>query len=158
MRSKFDNKEELQKAALEAKSLIDVLRYFGMTVRGNGNYRSAKKFLVRYNIDTSHFDPYHKRVKVLQTNALRTQISLEEILKGKHPTYMGSKLYKRLIKANLKLPKCEICGQKDEWRGQPLTLHIDHIDGNHTNHKLENLRVLCPHCHSQTDTFGSKNK
>lgn len=50
--------------------------------------------------------------------------------------------------------ECGIC----EWNGRPLTLEVDHIDGNNRNHQLSNLRYLCPNCHSQTSTWKGKNK
>lgn len=52
--------------------------------------------------------------------------------------------------------KCEICGVR-EWNGKPLVLHVDHVDGDRTNNELNNLMILCPNCHSQTETYGSKN-
>lgn len=52
--------------------------------------------------------------------------------------------------------KCESC-EIIEWNGQPLSFQIDHINGNRTDNRFGNLKVLCPNCHSQTDTFGSKN-
>jgi hypothetical protein len=51
---------------------------------------------------------------------------------------------------------CEDCGTGNSWNGKALTLHLDHIDGNSDNNLLVNLRLLCPNCHSQTDTHGSK--
>ncbi len=51
---------------------------------------------------------------------------------------------------------CCICGQGTIWNNKPLTLHLDHIDGNSDNWAVINIRLLCPHCHSQTETFGSK--
>lgn len=56
--------------------------------------------------------------------------------------------------------KCDICENTGIHMGKPLTLQLDHIDGNSDNNKLENLRLLCPNCHTQTDTYvgGSKNK
>jgi hypothetical protein len=53
--------------------------------------------------------------------------------------------------------KCEICGIS-EWNGKSLTLEIDHIDGIHANNHPNNLRIICPNCHSQTDTYKAKNK
>ena len=52
--------------------------------------------------------------------------------------------------------KCLICGIS-EWNDKPIVLHLDHIDGNNNNFKRENLRFICPNCHSQTDTYCGKN-
>ena len=53
--------------------------------------------------------------------------------------------------------ECVECGNKGEWQGKPLSLHLDHIDGNRKNNTLDNFRWLCPNCHHQTDTWGVKN-
>jgi hypothetical protein len=83
------------------------------------------------------------------------KIPLNEILEGKHPSYQTYKLKKRLYKEGLKENKCEECGV-DSWNGQVLECELDHVDGDRTNHKLTNLKVLCPNCHSQTHTFRFK--
>lgn len=80
---------------------------------------------------------------------------LQEILDGKHPTYQPFKLKNLLLKHGLKENKCEICGIS-EWNGKPLNCQLDHIDGNKYNQSLNNLRIICPNCHSQTETFGYK--
>jgi hypothetical protein len=85
------------------------------------------------------------------------KIPLNEILDGKHPQYQTFKLKNRLISFGLKKNECEICGL-DTWNGKVLNCELDHIDGNRTNHLLSNLRILCPNCHSQTETYRSKNK
>lgn len=54
--------------------------------------------------------------------------------------------------------KCVECGQNTQWNNKPLTLHLDHIDGDSDNNALNNLRLMCPNCHSQTETYGSKGK
>ena len=69
-----------------------------------------------------------------------------------------SKLKLRLIKENILENKCVICGLGPEYNGKKLNLHLDHIDGNPFDNRLSNLRILCPNCHSQTETFCGKNK
>lgn len=68
----------------------------------------------------------------------------------------SAKLLKRLEDAHLKEHRCERCGIT-EWQGGYISLHLHHKDGNHSNNQLENLEVLCPNCHSQTDNFAGKN-
>jgi 5-methylcytosine-specific restriction endonuclease McrA len=84
------------------------------------------------------------------------KISLEEILEGKHPHYQSNKIRIRLIKEGYKTHKCESC-YNTEWLGKPISLELDHIDGNRSNHLYSNLRLLCPNCHAQTDTYRGKN-
>lgn len=64
---------------------------------------------------------------------------------------------RRLLLAGVLRNCCDECGLS-EWRGRPLSIQIDHINGISDDHRLENLRMLCPNCHSQTETYGSKNK
>lgn len=64
---------------------------------------------------------------------------------------------KRILRENLIEHKCSECGIS-EWRGKKLSLHLDHINGDRWDHKIENLRFLCPNCHSLTETYTGKNK
>ena len=86
------------------------------------------------------------------------KISLNEILAGKHPSYQTFKLKIRLLKENIKRNVCEMCHTGPIWNNKLLNCELDHIDGDASNHLLKNLRMLCPNCHSQTETFRSKNK
>ena len=86
-----------------------------------------------------------------------TKIPTIEILEGRHPYYQTLKLKKRLIKEGIKENKCDICGIT-EWNGKLISMQLDHINGDSHNHKLENLRMICPNCHSQTETYCGKNK
>ena len=63
----------------------------------------------------------------------------------------------RLMSAGLKELRCEACGLVD-WRGEPIALQLHHVNGDGLDNRLENLRLLCPNCHSQTDTWGGRNK
>ena len=83
------------------------------------------------------------------------EIPLEEILKGLHPSYQTIKLKMKLFKAGIKKNECENCNL-NKWLGETISCELDHINGDRTDHVLSNLRILCPNCHSQTDTFRSK--
>jgi hypothetical protein len=82
---------------------------------------------------------------------------LEEILVERSEYRSVHTLKKRLIAEGLLEPVCAIC-RLYEWQDRPIVLHLDHIDGDRTNHRLENLRLLCPNCHSQTDTYCGRNR
>ena len=85
------------------------------------------------------------------------KIELSDILEGKYPSYQTFKLRNRLISEGIKKNECEICKISD-WNGIGLSMQLDHIDGNSHNHLLNNLRMICPNCHSQTETYCGKNK
>lgn len=83
------------------------------------------------------------------------KFELVDILNGKHPQYPTIKLKKRLIKEGFLENKCNICGITT-WNDKQIVLQLDHIDGNPHNHVFNNLRLLCPNCHSQTETWCGK--
>ena len=82
------------------------------------------------------------------------KLVLIEEVKG---TYTGQTLRRALVEIGRPY-KCEECGNPGEWRGRILTLHVDHVDGNRMDCRRENLRFLCPNCHSQTTTFGNRGR
>jgi len=118
-------------------------------------------------IKYSTFKVHAERLGVFKTNQSGKGISkpitderkiiLSDILEGKHPHYQSNKLRKRLIVEGVKERKCECCGLT-EWLGKNISLELDHIDGNCYNHRIENLRIVCPNCHAQTETYRGKNK
>lgn len=85
------------------------------------------------------------------------QTSLEEYLAPGGPGISSAKLREKLIEAGVKERKCEECGL-ESWRGMALPLELDHLNGNHFDNRLENLRIKCPNCHSQAPTNAGKNK
>lgn len=86
-----------------------------------------------------------------------TGYTLEEIFSGKYPEYSTFKLKNKLLKENILENKCSICNIS-EWNGLSLNMELDHIDGNKYNHSRDNLRMLCPNCHAQTETYRSKKR
>lgn len=95
--------------------------------------------------------------KGLRKNGSANQLSLISILNGEQPQYQTNLLKQRLLKEGIKQNCCEICGISD-WNGLPVVMHLDHMDGDNTNHVLSNLRIVCPNCHSQPDTYAGRNK
>ena len=77
------------------------------------------------------------------------KISVPKIEQG-----LGGNLHRYL--REIRGDKCELCNQPSVWNDKPLKLQVDHIDGHSDNNKLENVRLLCPNCHTQTETYGSK--
>jgi hypothetical protein len=91
-----------------------------------------------------------------RTQPRRNGRPLEDILVLGPPALNTHDLKLRLVRAGLLTWRCATCGLTS-WRGAPLSLHLDHVNGDRCDNRLENLRLLCPNCHSQTDTFAGRN-
>lgn len=90
-------------------------------------------------------------------NNNRKKIPLEEFLVKSDRRRNNTQIKKKLLQEGLIKNECSICGQPPFWNGQPLVLEIDHINGDNTDNRLENIRLVCPNCHSQTPTFAGRN-
>jgi len=146
--------EQLKEAVKESKSVAQVLRKLNIVPAG-GNYKVFHNAVEKYGIDTSHFTG-RGWAKGIPGFRINPEHPLEDYLTGKIKI-TSYKLKKRLFKEGVKENKCEKCGITT-WLGEPIALELHHIDGVHDNNSLNNLAILCPNCHSQTDTFRSKKR
>lgn len=146
-------KEQLELAVKSSYSIAGVLRALNLAQHG-GNYKTIKKYIKLWNLDTSHFTGQgHLKNK---THNWSPSIALKDIL-VEYSTYNTYKLKKRLVNEKMLEHRCKCCGIT-EWLNKPIPLELDHINGINTDHRLENLQILCPNCHSQTINHRGKNK
>ena len=145
---------ELREVVRNSHTMADVIRQLGYKQSG-GVHRWLTGHIRRLEVSTEHFRGrgHPKGVKRPGTGR---RIPLEQLLK-ENVQYSPSRLRQRLVAAGIKENYCEECGL-DSWRGRPLSLALDHINGDHLDNRLENLRILCPNCHSQTATWCGKSR
>lgn len=107
-----------------------------------------------WRIPTDHFDPNAARCRRLGN----APFPLEEVLVPRS-TYSRGTLKRRLLKEGLLHPACQMCGQGPIWHGREMSLILDHINGIADDHRLENLRLVCPNCAATLDTHcGKQNR
>ena len=152
-------KDWLQELCLNIYSLAEVLKKAGRK-QGGGSQATLKKKIEEYQIDISHFtgQTWNKGKTSSDDSRIKAtrKIDNEKIL-CENSLVSRSVLRRRIIAENLLEYKCSSCNNTGEWLNQPLSLQLDHINGINNDNRLENLRWLCPNCHSQTDTFAGKN-
>lgn len=142
-------RDRLAEAVAASRSVAEVCRRLG--VDEVSARRAVVAAIVELELETSHFlgqawrrgRSFAPRVPILAALAAGSVRSTSEIRR-------------RLLREGIREHRCEGCGWC-EWRGRPIPLELDHIDGDRSNNQLENLRLLCPNCHAQTPTYRGRN-
>lgn len=153
---KYDwSKERIENVIKDCDSLSQVLDKLNIPKAGS-NSTTLRRKLEEYNIDYSHFT-----YGVKQRKGVENYIPVTEYL-GTGKYIQTSKLKEKLFKEGLKKNECENpkCPCKNGyWLNNPLVCQLHHINGDNTDNRLENLQILCPNCHSQTENYcGQANK
>lgn len=143
--------DNLREAVSSSFTIADVLRKLGLSLSA-GHYPRIKHHVDRLGLDMSHFTG-----KAHGTSGLGTGRPLDEIM-VENSAYNRSHLKDRLLKEGVLENKCAICGLADRWNGSPIAMVLDHINGTNNDHRLENLRMLCPNCNSQQPTFSKGSR
>lgn len=140
------SKEELIKIAKEHKSITGILNKLGVKIH-NYYFSMLKERLKQDNIEY---------IRGHKPHAYHKHRTLDEIL-TKNSNFCRSNIKRRLLKEGVIKNKCGICKQADIWKGKKLIMVLDHINGINNDNRLENLRMLCPNCNSQQETFAGRN-
>lgn len=144
----------LRDVVKKSNSVSDVLRYFGFSPYG-GAHNTMTKRLKRENIDMTRI--HANRYSHLRKHVKGTIPPIEELLVDDGRRCVR-RLKERLIQEGIFEERCAKCGVGIAWMNSPLVLHLEHKNGKHSDNRLENLEILCPNCHSQTPTYGTRNK
>jgi len=146
--------EDLQVIINTSNSLSSILRGLGVSETCPHN-----RFLLKSRMSLMDLTTYNtnKTVKSPYSNIKEYVKCDDDYFCLGTSRRSGTHLRKRLLKYKGWKDECSICKSLPIWMGLPLSLHVDHINGNPFDNTITNLRFLCPNCHSQTETFGKKN-
>ena len=140
-------KEEFERILNESVNYTDCLKQLGYNSVSGDSVKALKKKIEEYNLSVEHFSN-------TRTNTVRT----EENVFCKNSTASQKVLRDWYSKGQYTEYKCAICGQKPFWNNKPMTLILDHINGDNHDDRLENLRWVCGNCNMQLDTTNGKNQ
>lgn len=144
-------KDNLSKIVKESINYADVILKMNLLAHDT-NIKTLKKYINKYNIDVSHFDSFYK-------NKDRGHVTKKPLLEVmvENSNYDRSTLKRRLFEEGIKQRICDLCGQNDIWQGKQISLILDHINGINNDHRLNNLRIVCPNCEATLPTHAGRN-
>lgn len=146
--------EQLIQAVQSSTSYRQVIKKLGLVPAG-GNYEQVQSSIKRLKLDTDHSKGMGWSLGLKVTN--NPSVPIENLLvNGSRP--QSYKLKNRLFAEGLKLPKCEICGWSKISMDGRIPVELDHVNGDHYDNRIENLRILCPNCHSLQLSHRGRNK
>ena len=154
-------KEVLVKLVKESTSFSDMVRKISKKEKVHGGACSyLKKKVDEFHLDYSHFTgrAWNKGLKGTAPNKMTLEnLNSNYLTTNAIKQTNNTNLKRWLFEFNLLEEKCIKCGNMGVWLDEPITLQLDHINGINNDHRIENLRILCPNCHSQTSTYAGKN-
>jgi HNH endonuclease len=145
---------DLENLVAASDTFSAVLRHFGLNHQGR-NCHTLKRRLDEEGIDYSHIPEGRNSSRGRWLGGVRTD--LKTVLVENSAVGSRYRLKRRLLREGLLVNRCALCGMESVWNGKPLVLVLDHINGVSNDYRLENLRLLCPNCNSQTETFCGRN-
>ena len=148
------NDEQLVVAVHSSRSIRQVIHKLGL-VEAGGNYVQIQAHIKRLGITTDHFSGMGWNKGLLFRPTKPVDIAT---LLAKGTDVQSYKLKKRLFSESLKFPQCELCGWSKQSADGRIPVELDHINGDRFDNRIENLRILCPNCHSLQSTHRGKNK
>lgn len=156
----LSNIEILKELCESSHSYSEVINKSGRKCTG-GNFQYVKNKIVAASIDVSHFTGrlWSKGKTRIEDDRIvsNTLYKSDEDILGYHPEIPRKIVRGYVLRNNIIPYECALCGNKGEWKGKPMSLHLDHIDGERYDHSKENLRFLCPNCDATTETYTGRN-
>lgn len=147
--------ERFRQIVAQSLSVAQVITQLGLVPAG-GNYKTVQARINLLKLDISHFTGQGWNSGTRYRN-FGKRYSLPDILVQNSSYKFTHGLRSRLLKEGSKEHQCEECSLR-EWRGQPIPLELHHMNGVNNDHRLENLQLLCPNCHAQTNSYRGKNQ
>lgn len=147
------NEELLREAVENSSSMKECLEYVGLRAAGS-NYKTLRVYCELHGLEVP--DGTMNNAKNLATYNRSLRLPNDRVF-CENSNYSRTNLKERIVKEKMLPYRCSCCGLEGLWNGKPISLHLDHINGVHDDNRINNLRFLCPNCHSQTITYAGRS-